>query len=117
MVAKAGGLRERKKQLTRESIAEAALQLAAEKGLEHVTIEEIARVAFISPRTVSNYFSCKEEAVVAPGAEDILTIAEALADRPAAESPMESLRILLVDFAGSRTPDQLRISARTMELA
>src|SRR6478752_2132219 len=117
VVTNPGGLRERKKQLTRESIAEAALQLAVEKGLEHVTIEEIARVAFVSPRTVSNYFSCKEAAVVAPGADEVLTIAEALAHGPATESPMESLRALLVEYADSRTPDQLRVSAQTMELA
>ena len=61
------GLRSIKKQLTRESIADAALRLSLEKGLSHITIDEIAHLAFVSPRTVSNYFSCKEEAVVAAG--------------------------------------------------
>jgi AcrR family transcriptional regulator len=111
------GLRELKKQITRESIAGAAVRLALEKGLDHVTVEEIARVAFVSPRTVANYFSCKEEAVVAAGAEDVRAIVEELARRPITEPPMQSLRLLLVDFARSRTEDQLRISAQTMELA
>ena len=106
-----------KKQITRETIADAARHLALENGLDHVTLEEIAHVAFVSPRTVSNYFSCKEEAVVAAGARDVLTIAAELAQRPATEAPMQSLRLLLVDFASSRTGDQLRVGAQTMELA
>jgi len=81
-----------------------------------VSLEEIAHVAFVSPRTVSNYFSCKEEAVVAAGSGDVLTIAEELAQRPVTEPPMQSLRLLLVEFARSRSGDQLRVDAQTMEL-
>ena len=54
---RAGGLRELKKQITRETIADAAVQLALEKRPRHVTIEEIAHVAFISPlASVSELF-------------------------------------------------------------
>jgi hypothetical protein len=51
-----------------------------------VILEEIAHVAFVSPRTVSRYFSCKEEAVAA-GSGDVLTIAGAGAT-PVSEPPM-----------------------------
>ena len=79
------GLRERKKQLTRSSIADTTLQLVVELGLDHVTLEQIAHIAFVSPRTVSNYFSCKEEAVAAAGRNLSDTIMEDLARRPAGE--------------------------------
>jgi len=111
------GLRELKKQITREAIADAARQLALGNGLDHVTLDEIAHVAFVSPRTVSNYFSCKEEAIVAAGARDVLAIANELAQRPVTEAPMQSLRLLLVDFASSRTGHQLRVGAQTIGLA
>ncbi len=111
------GLRELKKQITREAIADAARQLALGNGLDHVTLDEIAHVAFVSPRTVSNYFSCKEEAIVAAGARDVLAIATELAQRPVTEAPMQSLRLLLVDFASSRTGHQLRVGAQTIGLA
>jgi AcrR family transcriptional regulator len=58
------GLRERKRLATRRAIQVAALELVAEHGLGGVTIDEISRVADISPRTFFNYFPSKEEAVL-----------------------------------------------------
>jgi AcrR family transcriptional regulator len=58
------GLRERKRIATRRSIQLAAIGLVAENGLDRLTIDEIGRVADISPRTFFNYFPSKEAALI-----------------------------------------------------
>ena len=59
----ATGLRERKKQQTRELLAETARRLFTERGFERVSVAEIARVADVSEKTVFNYFPTKEDLV------------------------------------------------------
>ena len=59
------GLRERKKQATREALRAAALRLALERGPENVRVDDIAEAAGVSPRTYNNYFSSREQAIVA----------------------------------------------------
>ncbi|MFM6974439.1 MAG: TetR/AcrR family transcriptional regulator [Agromyces sp.] len=58
------GLRERKRLATRQSIQRAVLTLAAERGFENVTVEEVSREADIAPRTFFNYFPTKEAALI-----------------------------------------------------
>jgi AcrR family transcriptional regulator len=86
------GLRERKKAETRDALATAALHLADERGLENVTIDEIAAAAGVSPRTFFNYFPSKEDAII--GISPTLTVAvvEALCARPEGEPPVAALR-------------------------
>lgn len=61
------GLRERKRLATHRAIQIAALELVHQRGLDSVTIDDISRVADISPRTFFNYFPSKEEALVGDG--------------------------------------------------
>jgi AcrR family transcriptional regulator len=60
-VAAAVGLRERKKQQTRELIADAARGLFADRGFDAVTVAQVARAANVSEVTVFNYFPTKED--------------------------------------------------------
>src|SRR5947209_5267430 len=60
-MSQAHGLRELKKQRTRQLIADTARQLFAERGFEGVPVAEIARAAEVSEATVFNYFPTKED--------------------------------------------------------
>lgn len=78
------GLREQKKQATREALREAALRLALAHGPENVRVDDIAEAAGVSPRTYNNYFSSREQAIVAAvTAEREARVATAMAAGPA----------------------------------
>jgi AcrR family transcriptional regulator len=96
----APGLRERKKQLTRQRIAETARRLFGERGFERVTIAEIARAADVSEQTVFNYFPTKEDLVFwRLGAfEDALLAA--VRERPPGQSALEGFRGFLMTQRG-----------------
>lgn len=53
-----------KKLKTRRSIEDHATRMVLDRGMNNVTVEEIAEAAGISPRTFFNYFSTKEEAII-----------------------------------------------------
>jgi AcrR family transcriptional regulator len=79
------GRRERKKLATRHALSSAALQLAVERGLENVTIEDITARADVSLRTFRNYFASKYEAICATAADRARHIGASLLERPASE--------------------------------
>lgn len=96
------GLRERKKQATRAALAEAALRLCVAHGLDGVTVEQVAHDAGVSLRTFFNYFSSKEEAIVAGDVATATAFVRAFAERPAAEPVLEALRRALLDVVPER---------------
>lgn len=87
-----GGLRERKKQRTRDALVRAAIELFVAKGYEATTVDEIAAAVDVSQRTFFRYFAGKEEAALALEDSARAGLIEAVAARPAAESPYEALR-------------------------
>ncbi|OLM31443.1 Transcriptional regulator, TetR family [Pseudonocardia sp. Ae717_Ps2] len=88
----APGRRERKKAATRAALAGAALRLCSARGLDAVTVEQIADAADVAPRTFFNYFTSKEEAVVAANESAADTLLTAFTARPDDEPVTESLR-------------------------
>jgi len=60
-MAEQQGLRERKRQETWRSIAETARRLFKERSFDAVTVDDIAREAHVSRKTVFNYFPTKED--------------------------------------------------------
>src|SRR3954469_618171 len=93
-----GGMRERKKQATREALRAAALRLALERGPDNVRVDDIAEAAGVSPRTYNNYFSSREQAIVpAVTSEREARIAAAVADRPAGVGLADAVIEAIVD--------------------
>ena len=83
--SRGGDRRERRRAATRRQVADSALRLALERGVESVTVEQISEAADIAPRTFFNYFSSKEDALL-PGQEAKLDgLREALAGQPDAD--------------------------------
>src|SRR5580704_2477385 len=91
------GLRERKKLATRDAIGGAVFRLAAQRGLENVTVEDIAAAANVSPRTFNNYFTSKLEAISALGIDRAVRIGAALCERPPAEPLWEAITAAVLD--------------------
>lgn len=110
------GLRERKKRLTRRTIAEAAFELTLERGLDGVTIDQIAERAFVSPRTVSNYFPSKEAAVLAVEGFAPLDLLHGVEARPTDEPPLQSLRETLVAHMRAMSKADATVLRRREEL-
>jgi AcrR family transcriptional regulator len=88
----AEGLRERKKQRTREQIISAAMGLFAERGYHATTIADIAEAADVAPRTFFSYFPSKEAVVFHNVDRDLDGLASALRDRLPGETVFEALR-------------------------
>ncbi|MEV0121399.1 TetR family transcriptional regulator [Streptomyces sp. NPDC050703] len=86
------GLRERKKQRTRNALLRAALELFTTKGYEETTVDEIAEAVDVSQRTFFRYFANKQEAVFAVQEMVEARFVEVLRERPAHEAPLVALR-------------------------
>jgi AcrR family transcriptional regulator len=84
------GLRERKKEQTRQRIAAVALRLFAERGFDAVTVNEIAEAAEVAKATLFTYFPTKESLVLhGAGGDDLAGI---VARRPPGQTFLEALR-------------------------
>ena len=98
------GHRERKKQATRQALAQAALRLAVERGPENVLVADIAAAAGVAPRTFNHYFPSKEAAIVAEGAGRARVLRDALAGRADDEPLWDAIRAAVGHLFGS-APD------------
>lgn len=86
------GLRERKKARTRATLIDAAVELCDRQGFERTTVDQIAAIADVSPRTFSRYFATKDAIAVAL-IDDATDVAAAeLARQPTDIGHFEALR-------------------------
>jgi len=92
-------LRERKKLATRRSLRRVALDLVAERGFAHVTVEDIAEAANVSPRTFFNYFPSKEAALFGANPQRVTALRERLIHEAPGQTALDALRSVLVGEA------------------
>lgn len=112
-----GNRRERKKQETRAALEQAALQLFAEKGYEHTTVEEIAAAADVAVRTFFRYFSSKQHILFGDVAHHRLNqLRAALAASPEDDPPLIAVQRVLDTLDLDRAEEeQLLPRLRLME--
>ena len=93
------GLRERKKQLTRGAIADAAARLFGAQGFDAVTVADVAREAGVSVGTVFNYFPAKEDLFYGRMQDFEAALVDAVRARAPGESVLAAFRRFVLDGA------------------
>jgi AcrR family transcriptional regulator len=102
------GLRERKKQRTRQTIVDAAFDLFEERGFDGTTIADIAEAAEIAPRTFFSYFPSKDDVVFHDFEERYAMVASWFRDREPGTNAIDALRAGIAGTIGQLDPGQLR---------
>lgn len=89
-------LRDKKKTATRKALAEAAFELAVERGVDGFVVEDIVTKAGYSRRTFANYFSCKEEAIAnSLSLDDYLQPVNQLDYSPKDHTPLSTIEVYI----------------------
>jgi AcrR family transcriptional regulator len=94
------GLRELKKEQTRQLIADAAWRLFADRGFDQVSVAGVAREARVAEATVYNYFRTKEDLFYWRLEAFGTRLAEAVSTRPPGESALAAFRRALLADGG-----------------
>jgi AcrR family transcriptional regulator len=94
---KLDGLRERKKQQTRERLMAAAFRLLKERGYQGATVELMAEEAEVSVTTFFRYFESKEDVFLASHLAIIERVETAIRDRAPDVSVFDALRVVVDD--------------------
>ena len=102
------GLRERKKQQTRENIARVALQLFAERGYEETTLADIAEAADVSPRTIFAYYESKEDILFCEEGRFLDMLKQMLRERPPGTTTIDAIRTFFGSIEPPDDPARLR---------
>ncbi|MFI9048108.1 TetR/AcrR family transcriptional regulator [Streptomyces sp. NPDC053427] len=91
------GRRERKKALTRQALADAALRLFTERGYDNVGVREVAEAADVSLSTLFKHFPGKEALVFDLDADIESALVAAVRDRTPGRSVLHALRDHMVN--------------------
>ena len=98
------GLRERKKERTRNLIAQEALRLFRAQGFDEVSVVEVAAAAEVSKATLFRYFPTKEDLVLHRFADHLGEAARVVRERPAGLTPTAALRDHFLAGLAARDP-------------
>ena len=109
------GLRESKKLLMRQVIADEAMRLFATRGFDHVTVAEVAAAAGVSDKTVFNYFPTKEDLFFDEVPRREAALVEAISGREPGESILSALRRLQTGECGRLCTPGFATFARIIE--
>ena len=108
-------MRERKKQRTRATLIDAAVELCERQGFERTTVDQIAAIADVSPRTFSRYFATKDAIALALIDDGINQAAVELARQPTDIGHFEALRrSYIAMYSGTKTAPPGGLSADRM---
>jgi AcrR family transcriptional regulator len=114
------GLRERKKEQTRQLIASTARRLFSERGFDAVTVAEIARAADVAEKTVFNYFPTKEDLFYSRLEAFEEELLEAVRGRAPGEGAIGAFRTFIMrqrgvfDLRDEEATEQLRTITRVI---
>ena len=108
----APGLRQRKRQQTRERLTQAAIALFLERGFEATTLDDIAAAADISRRNFFHYFASKEDVVFAWQDESTAALIAAVAARPPDESLLTAAENAILATVTQLKPGEATAIAR-----
>jgi AcrR family transcriptional regulator len=106
------GLRERKRQQTRERLTRVAMALFLERGFEATTLDDIAAAADVSRRSFFHYFASKEDVVFAWHEESMAALIAAVAARPAGEAMLAAAENAIAAIARRLEPGEAIAMAR-----
>jgi AcrR family transcriptional regulator len=103
-VSQPTGLRERKKQRTRQVLSDTAIRLFLASGFDQVGVADIAAAAEVSKPTLFKYFPTKEDLVLHRFADHEDEAARTVAGRQPGETPLAALRRHFLDGLARRDP-------------
>jgi AcrR family transcriptional regulator len=94
------GLRELKKEQTRQHIAGTAWQLFIDRGFDQVSVAEVARAAQVAEATVFNYFPSKEDLFYSRLESFWTRLAEEVSARPPGQPVLAAFQAALLADGG-----------------
>jgi AcrR family transcriptional regulator len=105
-------LRERKKDQTREALAQAAFALFQAKGYEATTVAEIARAANVSRRTFFRYYATKDALLFVEDSENLEHFRVLLGAAESGDDDLAHIRRACLALAEGYMRDREQILAR-----
>jgi len=108
-------LQSRKRQLVRDAIYDAAIDLFVKKGFDETTVEEVAEAAGISRRSFFRHFESKDDLLALNTVHCGEILCQTVASCPASLSPLETVRETVL--AGLRFTEAQKHTRQIIEIS